>query len=193
MPNLDRKHFVEIFFGMEEYFGKKHKKVVVEMYFQGLQDLSQDQFRLACRKAVRQGRFFPMISELREYAEVDKNPGHEEKAMLAWVNFYQTLRIHGASVLNMEPKGASESGIRLDPIVYRVIRMLGGAERIRMWTEEEIPFRQKEFIDYYALAMEHDAAGALPIFPEKSTDKSLPSTGRMPLDMDTGSVPVDRE
>ncbi len=192
MPNVDRKQFAEIFFGLEEYFRKTHKKTVIEIYFQCLQDLSQEQFRLACRKAVKQGRFFPMVSELREYAGVEKNPGHEEKAIMAWVNFYQILRIHGVSVLNTEPAGGSENGIVLDPVVFRVIRMLGGVERVRMWTEQEIPFRQKEFIEYYVLALEDAAVGTLPVLPEKSAGNSLSSTGRMHLDMNTGEAPVDR-
>ncbi len=97
MPNLDRKQFAEIFFGMEEYFGKKHKKVVVEMYFQGLQDLSQDQFRLAeCLWTWIQGAY-PLTGNNHQNILTPEEVAQYLRKSLSWV--YKNEALLGARKL----------------------------------------------------------------------------------------------
>lgn len=166
MTENDREKFAEAFFGLEEYFGKNHSKTIIEIYFKSLQDLSIDQFQMVCLKAIQKGRFFPKITELRDFAGVDQDAIEKDKPLLAWLAFRESIKTFGPAFHN--------NGKLSDPVIYRVVRMLGGMERIRMWTENEMPFRQKDFIEYYELAERHDAVDLLSsTSSEESASKNL--------------------
>ena len=61
---MNRKHFNEQFLGMCEYFGKDHSESVIQIYWNALKTISDDEFTKSVSTAVLQGTFFPRVAEL---------------------------------------------------------------------------------------------------------------------------------
>jgi hypothetical protein len=61
---MNRAHFNNQFLGMCEYFGKDQSESVIQIYWNALKTISDDEFTKAVTDAVMNSTFFPRVAEL---------------------------------------------------------------------------------------------------------------------------------
>lgn len=162
----DLNEFAGEMFGLQEYFDKKLSKVLLDKYFERLQDLSVEEFKAACNAAYDQCRWFPRIVELREFAlKADK-----DHALIAW-NIVERVRRRAFSITRRNTKFPL-------PGIHEAIQLMGGWRKVGMWTENELHFREKEFLERYEVvkrnnfvAIDFDQGGINPRIMLKDVDQ----------------------
>jgi hypothetical protein len=116
-------------------------------------DLSQEQLSLALTRARRECRFFPKISELREFAggSVEDRFKVETEAAWTWANDY--LRKWGTERLPLYQGGGKRvEAPSLPARIEYALRRIGGLRGLNQVTEETRPFVFKAFGEAYRQA-----------------------------------------
>jgi len=114
----------------------------------------------ALRHLLRTQRFFPKLVEIIEAVE----GSHADQALAAWETVYALVRA-GRS-------GEAGSMTFEDDRIQATVRRIGGWSRLRMMKEDEVPFRQRDFLAVYerdggrrVRRIEGGKRGADPILP----------------------------
>lgn len=138
MKSTDKQRFCEMLTGLGEYYGKPISKMMMDIYAQGLANYDIDDISKAFSTHVRNpdnGQFMPKIADV----ERSLNGNSATRAMRAW---------------NKVTKAVQEIGTYRtvkfdDPLINSVIQDMGGWTCIGQITEDELPFRIKEFEKRY--------------------------------------------
>mgnify|MGYP003649678851 FL=1 len=138
MKSTDKQRFCEMLTGLGEYYGKPISKMMMDIYAQGLANYDIDDISKAFSTHVRNpdnGQFMPKIADV----ERSLNGNSATRAMRAW---------------NKVTKAVQEIGTYRtvkfdDPLINSVIQDMGGWTAIGQITEDELPFRIKEFEKRY--------------------------------------------
>ncbi|AGH44505.1 hypothetical protein [Paraglaciecola psychrophila] len=88
---MNRQHFNEQFLGMCEYFGKDHSESVIQIYWNALKTISDDEFTKAVTDSVMKSTFFPRVAELMKSVPKLEPMLIEDKGGLTWC--YNTQRL----------------------------------------------------------------------------------------------------
>ena len=112
-------------------------------YHQGLRDMPPEAFQLAVQNALRAGRYFPRVSELREQGGA---VSPEDRAVKAW----------GKVSAAVSAVGGYRSVCFSDPVTNATIRALGGWMSVcdpKRTVREFDTFLRKSFLETYQAIM----------------------------------------
>jgi hypothetical protein len=139
---------------LAEIFSEPMTSARLKGYAANLLDLDIYQLKTAFTRAPRECRFFPRISELREFAgALDGKIQQDAEAHRAW----DVLLDYVDTWVQADPEGAygPEQGCRmyppqtLDQRILDCARRLGGWKWLKTASEDDVPFLKKDFIDEY--------------------------------------------
>lgn len=88
MTAQDRERFATLMLGLGETYGEPVSEARMEIYFRALEDVDFAAVNAAANIHVRQSKFFPRPSELRE--AIEGSP--DDAAELAWVELLRAVR-----------------------------------------------------------------------------------------------------
>lgn len=134
MNSQDRDAFGKMLAMLGEYYSKEITENLLEIYWQGLERFDIQDVRRAFNKHVANadtGQFMPKIADVVKFIEGNKDTA----AMEAWSTVARAIREHGVY----------KTVVFNDEIIHEVITEMGGWPVIGMITDEELPFRIKEF------------------------------------------------
>ncbi len=140
MDKKDSKAFAQIMTALNEIYGDPSKPVSefkMDIYFSSLQDLTIQQLNKAVNVLARTKtiKTFPLPAEIIE-AAVGNSEDEAEAA-------FEVLRESIRSV------GAYRSVEFQDGIIGRVVKEMGGWEKVCDWYEDELKWNRKNFCDLY--------------------------------------------
>jgi len=136
---------------LAEAFGEQLTLERVDIYVGGLADLSQDQLRVAFRRALYELKWFPKLAELRDLAG-SKPEELKVEAQAAWNYVNDYLRKWGVDRLPVRSDGKLISAPPLDPRLEYAVRQIGGLWRLNQVTDKTHHFIFRDFCEAYALA-----------------------------------------
>lgn len=124
----------------------------IAIYIETLADLTDDQLKIAVRRAINELEWFPKPAKLRELAgwtpEVEQNTEAEE----AWNFAIKYLHHWGVDRLPCYSQGRRIEAPGLPARVEHALRAIGGLWALNQITNESLPFRKKAFIEAYLQA-----------------------------------------
>jgi hypothetical protein len=130
----DYKAFIEILSIMAQYYNVEKSKAVLNLYWETLNNLTIEQFKIRANELVKTNKFFPAISEFLEIENKD------EKGIKAWQKVLYAFKVIGCY----------KSVQFDDPVIHSAIEMLGGWRRFNEMTIEERKWAEKDFYKYYS-------------------------------------------
>lgn len=101
-----------------------------------LQDHSIEDVKKAIHATLRESPFMPKPSDIIRYLEGTA----EDRGSLSWWHVVRAIRKHGHYT----------SVAFDDPVIHYAIDRMGGWQKVCSVLEEELPFREKDFIKLYA-------------------------------------------
>lgn len=120
---------------LAEVFGREVSPVLTEVYWEIFRGYPDATFRKAVLLALKTLSFFPKPSDLLRILE----GAPEDRALIAWQTLEKAIRTVG-----------SWDSVRFDdPALSAAVEGLGGWTKVCEWTEEEMPFRRREFEQLY--------------------------------------------
>ena len=112
----------------------------VKLWHSELAGYPIDAVLAAIRSVLRKSRFFPRLSEIIEAIDGSES----ENALVAWQTVYGIVRAGDCD---------RASSIEFsDRAIQDAVRMIGGWQRLRKMREDEVPFRQRDFVAAYGAA-----------------------------------------
>jgi len=137
MENSDWKEFLKIMMILSEVYDKELSKEFIELYFRILKDMKikEIQENIMILLKTRKYSSFPTPAEIRQPIE------NEEEGMLKWIQVKKAI----------EKYGAYESIIFKDPFIHSAIEHMGGWIELCSVKEEEMKWKEKEFIRLYSI------------------------------------------
>lgn len=144
MTDEDRIEFANVMGAAAEVFEREISSLMTDAYFASLRDLSIEAVRMGFSVCFKRCRFMPRPVEIREAASGRKT----DRALMAWQDVQ-----HAAAVIGPYRSARFEDGT-----VAAVVRAMGGWERVCYFTEDEMPWRQKDFERLYEAYSERGIA-----------------------------------
>lgn len=138
--------------GLAEGFGESLTVERVEIYTDGLVDISQDRLRVAFRRALYESNFFPRLAELRHLAGSNAEDEKKVEAQAAWSYVNEYLRKWGTEKLPIRSAGQWVTAPPLEPRLEYALRQIGGLWRLNQVSEQTYAFVFRDFCEAYALA-----------------------------------------
>jgi hypothetical protein len=133
---------------MAENYDKSMSKAGMRLYFQAVSDLTIEQFEQATSIAVRELKWWPKPAEIREIAGKLKPSERDKKEMLAITTANDANEAWAKALKHIMDGKARYGGTGIDEIDH-TIRLMGGWPRMSEVKTDEIPFREREFIEKY--------------------------------------------
>jgi hypothetical protein len=128
-------------------FGEPVTSARLRIYAEDLvADLSRPQLEVALKRARRELKFFPKISELRDLAGAKTEDALHVEADAAWQFANRYLEKYGVVKYDRDERPA------LPPRVDYALRRVGGLWALNQMTSESRPFMYKDFCEAYRLA-----------------------------------------
>ena len=131
----------ERFHGAITTLAVEHDKEVpdqrVKIWWAELKQYPIEAIEAAFRNLLRTSKFFPKLAEIIEAIEGCTS----DRALVAWQTVYEVV-VNGRCDIG----GTLEFS---DQRIQDTVRMIGGWRRLRMMREDEVPFRQKDFVAAY--------------------------------------------
>lgn len=164
-PN-DKTRFVQAIGAMAATFRQEATEMVFTGYRLGLEDLSIEAIEHAATRAIRECKFMPTVSELRDLA------GHmrpEDRAVLAWDAAVRAVSTHGyTKSVNFD-----------DRVINATIRSLGGWDEFNLRAESnDAKWLRKDFERIYTSfcrnGISREAAMSLPGFHDRNNAGAFP-------------------
>ena len=137
MKKEDEKQFSKIMAGLQEVYTpeKPISTAKLEIYWMAFQDWTIEQFQAACQALLQTKTIstFPLPGEIRAASQ------EKDRALEAWLLARNAISIctNTASV------------IFSDAVIHSVIEAMGGWPKFCWIQDDELPFRQKDFLEYY--------------------------------------------
>ena len=122
---------------LDDAFGVTSSKNKIMLYFNALEDFEIEQVVNAVGLAIKTLKFYPKIAEIRELIEGQI----EDRAAIAWYTVIEATKVYG-----------QYNSIRFDDLlIHWIVERMGGWPHFCGLVAEELPFRQKDFIQLYRL------------------------------------------
>lgn len=127
-----------------EAFNRAPSDATFQAYEWGLAGMSAEDVQSATQIALRQCRFMPAPSELRELV-VASGESADSRAIKAWMAFDRAMLKHGWRIeMDFD-----------DVLINATARSLGGLNRFRESDTEAMVWLRKDFIHVYATFLRH--------------------------------------
>jgi len=111
--------------------------ITFDIYWKALEPFDDDQCETAFKDVLLHSKFFPKPADLLERLEGRK----QDQATLAWLKVLGTIKRVG-----------TYQSVRFDdPVIHSVIQAMGGWIRMGEITNDEMPWKQREFERIYAV------------------------------------------
>jgi hypothetical protein len=125
-----------------EMYDKEVSPTLAKMYWEGLKGYSDEIVFRAFDLALAKLKWFPRLSELREFADEisGRNPDH------AWDQLMKTLRSFDTDV------------DIADSISREIVKAMGGCQHLGSVPLGELPFYERRFKDHYRSYLGNDQA-----------------------------------
>ena len=131
--------FGQIIGGLAEAFGVKITAMRIKLYARALEDVTLEDVKTACMKALRESTFFPVPAELRKYV----TPSGEDAALIAWSGFASAASSIGSwRTLQVDDGAAAEA----------LVAVFGSWPHYCSLPEVAVASRRAEFIAAYRQA-----------------------------------------
>ena len=135
---MDKQRFAKAVAALHEYYGKPVSEAVVELYWQGLYQYTNDQLETAVMRHIQNpdnGQWMPKVSDLVKMMAGST----QDAALTAWNKVERAI----------SGVGTHRSVAFDDPIIHVVLEDLGGWIDLGQVPEKELPFVRKRFEDIY--------------------------------------------
>jgi hypothetical protein len=129
-----RNAFAALMTGIGELYGKSMTPELVSIYWDGLHDFEFEDVKAAVNLHVRNpdtGQFMPKIADVVKFIEGNTST----KAMRAWQKVLEAART----------VGTYSTVVFDDALIHACITDMGGWQAIGLITDDELPFRAREF------------------------------------------------
>lgn len=138
LESTDKQAFVKLMAGIGEYYNRQMSPMLVDIYWQGLQGYDFASVSAAINAHARNpdsGQYIPKIADVERH--IKGNSG--TRAMQAWVKVANAI----------QEIGTYETVAFSDPLIHACIDDMGGWVQFGMITDDELPFKIKEFEKRY--------------------------------------------
>lgn len=143
MSDRNRDEFDKLMIGLCEAYGQKPTAAKIRLYARALEDLTPEELRGACLRALRESKFFPTVAELRSHVE----PSTDEAALLGWTALQRaSASVGGYSSLLLEDGALGAA----------VIAVYGGWPEFCEQTEIALASTRQAFMAAYRQARRGD-------------------------------------
>lgn len=136
---MNLEEFKKIMYVLQEYYNETISPVKMKLYYENLQDMTEEDLKKVMKYIVRSERRFPTIADIRK-AHIDIKSGVED-ADEEWGEVLKAVRTYGY----YKQDEFLES---LKPKTRHVVERLG-AERLLTMESQNVPMERKAFIDLY--------------------------------------------
>jgi len=140
----DGKKFAELMLAISELYSKELSMFSIDLWFQDLEEYTFEQVSKSFqshRKDPKQGGFFPKASDVIRH--IDGTP--DERATASW-----------SKVMHAITKfGAWRSVVFDDIAIHDAILTMGGWVRLCAMTNDELPYKQREFEKLYLVKVKN--------------------------------------
>lgn len=164
-----------------EYYGKAVSTAALRLMVEDLAPHSIESIDRALvmhRRDPERGRFFPLTADLRVYLTGNV----DDEARAAWDRALAAAARHG-----------KYTGIAFDdPRITAAIAGMGGWVRFCAMTQDELPYRQRDFVERYASMLRTDDLGDAPkALTGMNTDGAIAYVGKRPAEALEAPVNVE--
>jgi len=135
MTREDKFRFAKVIGVLEEFYDKELSKDVSALYFEGLGEYSIEQIEAAAKEIIRTKAWFPKLVDFTEILG-----GKKDQGLAAWIKFMEALK-------TQSPYDSIQFA---DPAINDVIEFMGGWPAACLWTNEELKWKEKDFVGLYA-------------------------------------------
>ncbi|EBO0868530.1 phosphohydrolase [Salmonella enterica] len=138
MNESERPKFAQSMAAIGEIYGKDISEVMIGIYWNALKPYPVEDVMRSFQGHTRDtdnGQFFPKPADLLRHIEGNK----DGKALLAWSKAYKAICSYGRR----------NSVVFDDPTIHAVIADMGGWIEFAGMSEEELPFKSREFEKRY--------------------------------------------
>ena len=138
MNDTEKPKFAQSMAAIGEIYGKDISEVMIGIYWNALKPYPTEDVQRAFQGHTRDtdnGQFFPKPADLLRHIEGNK----DGRALQAWSKAYKAICSYGRR----------NSVVFDDPAIHAVISEMGGWIEFAGVTEEELPFRAREFEKRY--------------------------------------------
>jgi hypothetical protein len=138
MKTAHREQFAALMAGLGELYGKPLSPQLIAIYWDGLKDYEFDEVKVAINLHVRNpdtGQFMPKIADVVKFLEGNTLT----QAMRAWQKVNEAMR----------KVGTYATVVFDDPIIHSVIHDMGGWQPLGLVTDDDLPFKAREFEKRY--------------------------------------------
>ena len=149
--DADATRFSQLLSALAVTFGKEADTPMFIGYEMALDDLPLDAIDRAVRRAIRECKFMPSGSELRELAGAAGEVKASDRSIVAY----------GAACRAVQSVGGYQAVSFDDPLANAAVRNMGGWERFCDWPTDEMQWRQRDFCRHYEALSASGISGEL--------------------------------
>jgi len=136
MQNKDFKKFMALLaLVADTYSQPRLSEDAVKLYFKVLSDYSLDEVSQAIMEHIKQSPYMPKPADVIRILDGTV----EDRASEAWYHVLKAIQQYG-----------HYESVQFDnPAIHYAIERMGGWQKLCQLTEEELPFRERDFIKHY--------------------------------------------
>ena len=145
----NKEIFKNFMIGLGEIFDKAISPTLMDIYWKTMEPFSDERCKEAFNRVIATSKFFPRPAEVLELLRGSA----EDNGMVAWLTVEKAIRQIGPY-----------KSVRFeDPVIHSVIESLGGWPDFQNFTDDELKWRQREFLTRYrAMSGRSDHPAYLP-------------------------------
>ena len=140
----DYIHFKENMMLLCEIHSKIPSDIFLDTYWKILQPFSDEKCEEMFKTVILNNKWFPKPSEIAELLTTKR----EDRAMVAWIEVISTMRRVGQYRSVQFP----------DPATHDVIDFMGGWPAVADWPEDELKWKEKEFVKLFSAMVEREGS-----------------------------------
>lgn len=135
MIENDKIEFIKRLMGLGELFDKKISDGLIEIYWEGLKEISLEDYIRASSQLALTCKFFPKPVEFFELIEGSQT----DKANIALIQLEKAI----------EKQGYYSTVVFEDKVIHAVVDAMGGWMELCKITLDDWKFRKRDFISFY--------------------------------------------
>lgn len=138
----NEKLFKEYMTALSEIHNKDLSALLNSIYWETLKPYTDEECERAFKELVFTSKFFPKPADFLEILRGKI----EDQGTLAWIQVVKAVRRYG-----------NYPSVRFaDPVIHSVINFMNGWGKIGEWFEDDLKWKEKEFVKLYAIMQRND-------------------------------------
>ena len=125
-----------------ELFDKPLTKLLMGIYWKALEPFTNEECQRAFNEVALSSKFFPKPADLLEILRGKI----EDQGARAWIQVGEAVRRYGNY----------QSVCFADPVIHSVIEFMGGWGKTGDWTDQELKWKEKEFVKLYGIMQRNE-------------------------------------